>query len=293
MHLGYVELGRFRVDAIDGGAVWMDGGGIFGVVPKTLWCEVLPPDDQNRVRLSFFSLLVRADKLTVVIEAGSAAHEPPKVREAHNADDSRLVETLTSLGVSPEDVDYFVPSHLHFDHAGGASTPDGRALTFPNATYILQKAELDEARNPCPINKNAYLPGDIVPLSLARLRVVNGAAEIAPGITVERTGGHSVGHQVIRVGAKPDESVVFCGDIVPMSQHISPRWMCAFDINPVDTFNVKVDILNRAAADGTIIAPGHGGHAPLLTVERNDRGRYVAHRLPSIKPLDWKDEGRK
>jgi len=282
MHLGSVELGHIRVDVIDGGAVWMDGGTIFGVVPKPLWSEVSKPDGDNRVRLSFLSLLVRTEEATIVIEGGSAAHQPPKMREHFKADDSRLLETLSSVGVEADDVDFFIPSHLHFDHVGGATTPNGGAPVFPAAQYVIQKAEWQEANNPMGINRNAYIPGDIGPLHSARLLLVDGAANIVPGVSVAKTGGHSVGHQMVKVGERAGEMLLFVGDIIPMSQHMNPRWTCAFDLFPVDTYNVKMDILTRAVNEGVFIAPGHGGHAPICTVNRTSKGQYVAQRLPCI-----------
>ena len=282
MHLGSIELGDIRVDVIDGGSVWLDGGGIFGIVPKTMWSQIATPDAENRVRLSFFSLLVRTPEATVVIEAGSAAHQGEKAREHLAADDSRLVETLSSLGVEPGDVDFFIPSHLHFDHVGGASNAEGTALAFPKAQHVLQKDEWVEARNPAPINKNAYIAGDIKPLEAARLMIVDGDAEITPGVEVMRTGGHSVGHQLVKIGVKPVETIYFTGDIFPTSDHMQPRWMCAFDLFPMDTFNWKVTLLNRAVEEGSMIAPGHGGAAPLCTVSRSSQGKYIAQRVTAI-----------
>ena len=285
MHLGNIEIGDIRVDAIDGGAVWMDGGAIFGIVPKPLWCQVRQCDLENRVRLSFFSLLVRTGDVTAVIEGGSAAHQPPKAKEHYAADESRLMATLALLGVRAEDVDFFIPSHLHFDHAGGASTPDGKGPVFPNAQYVLQRREWDEARNPCPINRNAYLAGDIAPLEKAKLLIVDGSAQIVPGIEVAKTGGHSYGHQMVKVGRKPSESIVFIGDIIPTSEHISPRWLCAFDIEPAVSYDVKLELLARAAGEGTLIAPGHGGKMPILRVECRDKGRYTAEKVPQISAM--------
>ena len=286
MHLGSLELGPFRVDAIDGGSVWMDGGGIFGVVPKPLWTKLVSADAENRVRLGFFSLLVRSDDATVVIEGGSAAHKPPKIAAYHKADKSSLVETLASLGVEAGDVDYFIPSHLHFDHLGGAvEGADGP--TFPGAQYVIQKSEWEEANDPMGIDRNAYLPGDIEPLRKARVRMVDGAADIIPGIAVRKSGGHSVGHQVVTVGMKPGEELVFTGDIIPTSEHISPRWMCAFDLYPVETYECKVDILARAADEGTLVVPGHGGAMPICTISRTSEDKFAGERVPSISPPKW------
>lgn len=283
MDLGSLELGRFTVNAIDGGGVWMDGGAIFGVVPKPLWCEVTPADEMNRVRLSFFSLLVRGGGHNVVIEGGSAAHQPPKIAEYHRADPSALVDTLGRLGVAARDVDFFIPSHLHFDHVGGAAEGPGGGPTFPEAAYLVQRDEWNEANDPMPLNKNAYLPGDIEPLKNAKLQLVDGDAEIFPGIRVRKSGGHSVGHQVIEIGDGA-ERLVFAGDLVPTSEHISPRWMCAFDVYPAATYEWKVELLERAAAEGSLIAPGHGGKMPIFSVERDERGRFTGKRAPSIRP---------
>jgi glyoxylase-like metal-dependent hydrolase (beta-lactamase superfamily II) len=283
MNLGSVELGRFTVNAIDGGGVWMDGGAIFGVVSKPLWCGLTPADEMNRVRLSFFSLLVRDGEHTVVVEGGSAVHQPPKVAEYHRADPPTLIETLGLLGVAARDVDFFIPSHLHFDHVGGAAEGPEGGVAFPDAAYVVQQDEWNEANDPMPINKNAYLPGDIEPLKNAKLLLVDGDAEILPGIRVKKSGGHSVGHQIIEIGDGA-ESLVFAGDLVPTSEHISPRWMCAFDVYPVATYKWKVELLERAAAQGSLIAPGHGGKMPIFGLDRDERGRFTGKCAPSIRP---------
>lgn len=285
MHLGKIELGDIRVDAIDGGAVWMDGGGIFGVVPKVLWGRMRKYDSENRVRLAFFSLLVRTGDATVVIEGGAAAHKPVKEREYHIADESRLAATLAELGVDAGDVDFFIPSHLHFDHVGGASSAEGGRLTFPNATHVIQRAEWDEAWHPAPISKNAYPVGDIQPLARAKLELVDGEAEVTPGVRVTRTGGHSVGHQMITVGRKGGPELIFIGDIMPTSEHVSPRWLCAFDLYPCDSLDVKLSALERAVKEGVLIAPGHGGMAPIMRVSQDDKGRYIGQRHPDIAAM--------
>lgn len=283
MRMGGLEIGDMRVDAINGGAVWMDGGGIFGVVPKVLWRDILTPDDENRVNLWFYSLLVRTDDFTAVIEAGSAAHQPPKVAGYFKAGESRLIATLASLGVEADAVDFFLPTHLHFDHAGAASDP-ATGPVFPNAEYVLQKAEWETANAPEGLLRNAYLPGDIEGLKAARLAVVDGDEEIAPGLKVVKTGGHSTGHQVVEVGRGGAERLVFAGDIIPMSEHIRPRWLCAFDLFPLDVYAAKVAILERAEREGSMVAAGHAGAAPIFKVGRDARGRFTAEGVAGISP---------
>jgi len=281
MDLGSLELAAFTVNAIDGGALWIDGGAMFGVVPRPLWCDLTPADEMNRVRLSFFSLLVRDGEHNVVIEGGSAAHQPAKIAEYHRAEPSALVETLAGLGVAVEEVDFFIPSHLHFDHVGAAGGPGGP--TFPEAVYVIQKAEWEEANSPRPINRNAYLAGDVEPLRNANLQLVDGDAEILPGIRVRKSGGHSIGHQIIEIG-QGAQRLVFAGDLVPTGDHVRPRWISAFDLYPEVTYEWKVELLERAAAEGSLVAPGHGGRMPIMGIERDERGRFIGKCAPGISP---------
>ncbi len=283
MHLGTIDPGGIRVDIINGGGLWMDGGGIFSVVPKVLWERVCPADDRNRIKLWFISLLVRTDRATIVVEAGSAAHKPPKIAAYHEADKSTLVATLGELGVAPEDVDFFIPTHLHFDHVGAASDPATGPL-FPDAAYVIQQAEWDRANAPEGWDKNAYQAGDIEGLHAARLDLVDGDKEITPGVKVIKSGGHTLGHQMVEVGTRGRDRLVYTGDIVPMSHHIRPRWISAFDIAPAQTYAVKVGLLERAAAERSFLVPGHGGPKPLCRVDLNADGKFTAESVPGISP---------
>ena len=260
----------------------VDGGATFGVVPKPLWSKVTPADEFNRVRLSMVSLLARTPEATVLVEAGSGEHQPPKMQEALAVEGPRLLETLSSLGVAPEEIDYFIPSHLHFDHVGGASSADGRKLHFPNATHVFQRREWEEANRPLPVNVNAYIPGDIAPLARAKLLLLDGDAEVTPGVEVTFSSGHSVGHQMIRIG-RGARSIIFVGDIFPTSEHMNLRWTCAFDVYPIETHAAKAAVIERALREGSMIAPGHGGSAPVCTVVSPGPGKYAAKIAPGVR----------
>ncbi|MCO5168549.1 MAG: MBL fold metallo-hydrolase [Planctomycetes bacterium] len=246
---GALRLGDARVDLLDGGAFRLDGGAMFRVVPRALWAPLLPPDDQNRVTLAMRPLLVRTGGRTVLLDAGIG----PERRDARFAERVALAagppleDQLAALGVAPDQVDLVVLTHLHFDHAGGLVRADGRPR-FPRARVVVQRDELDDAAADCPLCRASYVQDDWAPLT-DLLAPVAGDAEVAPGVRVVRTGGHTRGHQVVRVDGG-GATLAFWGDLVPTAAHLRPHWVMGFDLYPVEAFERKRDLLGPAVDAG-------------------------------------------
>ncbi len=266
-----LQLGDTRVDLLDGGGLALDGGAMFRVVPRALWEKVAPPDERNRVRLAMRPLLVRAPGRVVLVDAGIG----PERRDAGFADRVGIVpaapldDQLAALGVAADDVDLVVLTHLHFDHAGGLLRADG-APRFPRARLVVQRQELEDAGAECPLCRASYVADDWRPL-VERMDLLDGDAEVAPGVRVERTGGHTRGHQVVRVQPDPGApGVVFWGDLVPTAAHLRPHWVMGFDLHPVEAWEKKRDLLGPAIEQGWVHALYHEPTTPF--------GRIVASR---------------
>jgi len=236
------QVGGLRCHLLEGGFQRLDGGAMFGVVPRTLWEARLPPDDRNRIPLGMRPLLVRGDQ-TVLIDAGCGDKMDAKSADIYGLERAyHLDHSLAEAGVSPEEIDIVVASHLHFDHVGGftARSGDGRIVPrFPRARYIAHRQEWEDATHPHERNRASYLAENFVPLQDAGvLTLVEDGAEIAPGVRYRRSGGHTAHHQVVMIESG-GRTAVFAADMYPTSVHVPDPWVMGYDLYPMDTLAFK------------------------------------------------------
>ena len=236
-------LGDFELVTLSDGFMGLDGGAMFGVVPRTLWEKRLPPDDANRIPLGMRPLIVRSGKTTIIIDAGCGDKMDAKSTQIYKLDRRyHLDHALADAGLSAEDIDIAVASHLHFDHVGGFTKigRDGSVVPrFPKAKYIAHRAEWEDATHPHERNRASYLQENFVPLKDSGvLTLVDDATEIVPGVRYRRSGGHTPNHQVVMIESG-GKTAVFTADMYPTTAHISDPWVMGFDLNPVDTLAFK------------------------------------------------------
>lgn len=272
-------IGQTEFRVVSGGEFKLDGGSMFGIVPKPLWQKLRTPDDQNRIDMATNCLLVRTPQNLILIDTGYGTKMTEKDRSIYGMTGVTLVESLAACGVQPTDIDTVILSHLHFDHAGGATIadPEGRlSPTFPNARYFAQRGEWDDAINGFATMTATYRVENYQPLrDYASLTLVEGACEICDGVRVAVTGGHTRYHQLVMVEAG-EETIVYAGDIIPTFSHIRGPYNMAYDLFPYDTMAQKMRLLEQAAAQGWILA---WDHDPLATAGRiidEGKGRYSA-----------------
>ena len=270
MHFGEIE-----VLPLHGGNFYLDGGAMFGVVPKTLWEKKAPADDRNRIRLAANSLLVRAANKNILVETGNGTKWDPKLRNIYGIQGGDpLRDSLARLGVAPEKVDMVVNTHLHFDHAGGNTrVADGRDVpTFPNAQYVVQRAELEHAMNPTERDRASYVADRFAPVSEAgQWRLVDGDVEIVPGISVVRIPGHNADIQAVKISGG-NRTVIFVADMLPTRHHLPLAWMPGYDLYPLQTLETKRKRIAEIVAQGWIVAFGHDPDFPTATLhDRNGK----------------------
>jgi glyoxylase-like metal-dependent hydrolase (beta-lactamase superfamily II) len=233
-----IELGDVSVHLLDDGRFALDGGAMYGVVPRTLWEKHDPPDERNRVTLGLNIALVLTAGKKVLVDTGMGDKWSEKERAIYRIERSRtLLDSLRALGYGPEDIDVVVNTHLHFDHSGGNTTlKDGKVVpTFPKARYVVQMGEWEDATHPNERNRASYLEPNFVPIAESRqLETVQGQAEVAPGVHVVPVGGHTAYHQMVIVeGGR--QALVIPTDLVPTTAHLPLPYIMGYDLFPVGT----------------------------------------------------------
>lgn len=264
-----MEFGEYKLDVINDGYVWLDGGAMFGVVPRPLWSRLIKPDGSNRIPLATNCLLLRGPGGKILIETGVGEHLSAKQKEIFNFEptERRLIGGLLDLGISPEDIDMVIQTHLHFDHVGHLTRPEpggGFRPTFANAEIIVQRAEWEAAFDPDPRSAPSYYPREFweAVRSTGRLRLLEGSEEVAPGIIATPMGGHTPGHQVVEV-RQGGETAVYLGDFIPKSQHLGIPYIMAYDLYPLLTLEHKRAFLPRALEERRLLVFEHDHEMPL------------------------------
>ena len=281
-------LGSLRCHLLDGGLQRLDGGAMFGVVPKPLWSRRITPDDRNRIPLGMRCLLIEHPDGLVLVDTGLGNKEDPKFLDIYGVENggdpgpTRLEDALRASGHAPAEVRWVINTHLHFDHAGGntlrgeggASAPP--LLAFPNATYVVQHNELEFARHTNERTRASYLPHNYEPIAAAgRWRLLDGDDEILPGILARMTPGHIPWHQsiVLRSGG---ETAVFLGDVIPTAHHLPLAWIMGYDLEPLRTLESKRALLAEAIAGGWWFIFEHDAHTAMGRVVAEGKGAGLA-----------------
>jgi glyoxylase-like metal-dependent hydrolase (beta-lactamase superfamily II) len=274
------ELGDCCITLIDGGSFKLDGGAMFGVIPKPLWQRSTPADDQNRIQLACNCLLVEWHRQTdrrAIIETGHGPKYEEKEQGFFDIDPSRwLLTGLQDAGVEPESITDVIVTHLHFDHAGGLTYErDGQLVpTFPNAKMHVQRQEHDDARAAFGIMKATYREENFRPIDDAKAwRLHDGEAEMLPGIRPLLTPGHTRGHQSILIKGS-DRTAVFPGDLMPTAAHVGAPYNMAYDLFPLDNRESKNKLLKRVAEENWLIFLDHEPSTPVMTAVV-DKGWYT------------------
>ena len=278
-----MKVGSTSIDIVSDGTILIDGGALFGQVPKSIWEVNMKPDRKNRVRLGMNCLLIQTPDKTVLVDTGVGSKRTEKLRDIYGLNGNKLLKRLKSLDVTARDIDAVVLTHLHFDHSGGSTKLDrsgNGAPTFPKARYIVQKSCWDEANNPNERSKSAYFTDDFLPIQEAGLLdLIDGDTEICTGVNVKVTHAHTPGHQIVLIEAG-SERMMYLGDLVPTPYHLSLPYIAAFDYSPNDTLEQKRELIHTAASKGWMLIFGHSlEQSAGFVEERNGKINF--------KPVDF------
>jgi len=272
-----ISIGDIRLSFVSGGRLRIDGGNMFGVVPRVLWERESPPDEQHRISLETNCIIVRSRGSLGLIDTGYGSKASAKQRLNYALEEGApLVRNLAAIGIEPTAVDWVILTHLHFDHVGGATYRDASGQlqpTFPRARHFVQRAEWEDATAKIPELAGAYFPDDFSPLEKAGLiELVDGDAEIFPGISTQQTGGHTRGHQIVRFESA-GQSAVLLADMCPTAAHLRTFWTMAYDQFPLEVRRKKPAILNDIADHNRVALFSHDPTiraARLLRVSENE-----------------------
>ena len=266
-------IGDIEVRFLDGGTFRLDGGAMFGVVPKVFWEKKVAPDERNRILMRANSLLVRASGKTIVVETGNGTKWDAKQRGIYAVQDGDpLLDSLARLGVQARDVDVVINTHLHFDHAGGNTRiENGRVVpTFPRARYVVQRGELEHAATPSERDRASYFPENFEPVTKAGLwDLADGDKEILPGISVARIPGHNADIQSVLL-AGGGKTLAFVADLLPTRHHIPLPWIMAYDLYPMQSLETKRAWLPRMVNGNWIAVFGHDPEVAAATLHERD-----------------------
>lgn len=281
-----MKAGPYTLHEIHAGRLGLDGGAMFGIVPKPLWERRIPADSRNRIPLAMRCLLLEGDGRLVLIDNGVGDKYDAKFADIYAVDreSSDLHRSLAIAGFGADEVTDVVLTHLHFDHCGGSTTrgADGRLrVAFPNATFHVQRSHWEWA-HVSPREQASFLAENLDPLEQSgQLRLVDGPGEVVPGVEATVVNGHTRGQQLLTI-AGADETLVFAADLLPTAAHVPTLWVMAYDVAPLDTIAEKEAFLERAAAEGWTVMFEHDTEVAAAQIRRTERGFEAVEARPSL-----------
>ena len=272
-----MKLGDIEFHIISAGHVRLDGGAMFGVIPRPLWEKKISPDARNRITLAMNCLLIHAAGKRILVETGAGDKWDPKLRDIYAIEPSRLVDGLREYGSRPEDIDVVVNTHLHFDHCGGNTILEKDKLlpVFPNARYVVQSGEFEHAKNPTERDRASYFDENYIPLeSAGMVSLIEGDHTIVPGVELIVVPGHTAHMECVKLtgGGK---TAFFFADLIPTTAHLPLPWIMSYDLYPMTTLENKKRWVPQVIREGWLALFGHDAEVPAAYLRERD-GKWEA-----------------
>jgi glyoxylase-like metal-dependent hydrolase (beta-lactamase superfamily II) len=275
-----MKLGDWELQLVTDGLFGLDGGAMFGVVPKPLWEKKSPADGRNRIRMAMNCWLLRGQGQTILIETGAGDKWDEKHADIYNLakePEHRLVRHLAEQDAKPEEISMVINTHLHFDHCGWNTRRKGdRAVpTFPKARYVVQRGELEHARRPNERDRASYLPDNFAPIEQAgQWQTVEGDTQLLPGLELVVVPGHTRDMQCVKISGG-GQTAILLADLVPTRAHLPYPWIMGYDLYPMTTLENKKQWLPRLAREGWLCLFGHDPDVPAAYLRERD-GKFEA-----------------
>ena len=284
-----LKLGDFEISLVQAGFYWWDGGAMFGVVPRTLWSKKFEPDEQNRVRLAFNCYIIQTDGHTILVETGAGDKPGQKARERMKLPTATppMTEIIRRHGIDPDSVDIVINTHLHFDHCGGNTilTDTGARPTFPQARYYTRRGEWEHAHERHLRDKVSYIDANYDPLiESGHMQLIDEDLEVVPGVRMALAPGHNRDMMVV-TAASARETFCFFSDLIPTAAHVTPSWVAAFDLYPLESIANKISWMKKAAFNGWICGFAHDPRIAFARIESNQEKGFTALDLTAVNPV--------
>lgn len=274
-----LQVGPYSLNLLETGQFALDGGAMFSIVPKILWQRNTAVDDQNRIDMALRILLIKSKDRTILVDTGIGTKWSDKYQKIYRIDHSKytLETALKEQGVTCEDVTDVILTHLHFDHAGGSTYHDKDVikLTFPNATYYVQKKQWEWANRPSEKDRASFVKENFLPIYEAgKLKTLEGPSELFPGIHIMISHGHTESQQVVKI-TDGKKTVFYCGDMIPTASHVPIPYIMSYDNLPLVMMEEKRHILEQAVKDNWILCFEHDPKIGAATVQKDPlKGRF-------------------
>ncbi len=270
-----LKIGKYTVEEIKTGTFALDGGAMFGIIPKPLWEKTNPPDEKNRIQLGARCLLLQSDSKKILIETGIGNGWDDKFNSIYkvNQSENNLFISLKEKGIAPSDITDVILTHLHFDHVGGAVIfEDGKPLpTFPNANYFVQKEHFEYSQNPSEKDKGSFIKNRFVPLAEDGVLNINDNDQFDDEISFIKVYGHTIAQQLIKL-SDGNKTYLYAADLVPFYSQIPVVYLMGYDIQPLKTIEEKKMYLSLAVDEEWKLIFGHDPIIAMATVQQTERG---------------------
>ena len=284
-----MQIGKYKLSIITSGYAGLDGGAMFGIIPKPLWQRTNPADEANRIKLSTRHLILESGNRKIIIDTGMGNKWDEKSKKIYAIDEKNSMQSaLASAGLKMNDITDVILTHLHFDHTGGSTKLENGKLVpaFPNAKYYVQKKHYDWAVNPSEKDRGSFIKDNFVPLFDAGvIEFTNGNQQLDDEIELIETNGHTFAQQMVKI-SDSSNTVLFCADLIPLISHIPLPYIMGFDIQPLVTLQEKKQFLSEAVHKNWKLFFGHDPEIAFATVRQTEKGIREDKRFKSFDEID-------